>query len=113
MATVEEVEATLVRLAKRFERLDGSYEGLLPSQRTVEAVFSDLDRIYHASWHRGQMSDVRSGPADDADIRVALSSDDLIAMADGDLRFRTAWATNRLRIEASMTDLIRLRTALS
>lgn len=112
MATVEEVEETLARLASRFERLDPSYKALLPGRRTVEAVFSDLDRIYHASWNRGELSEVRSGPADDADIRVALSSDDLLAMAQGDLRFRKAWASNRLRIEASMTDLIRLRSAL-
>ena len=112
MATVDEVEATLARLATRFERLDHSYKALLPSNRTIEAVFSDLDRIYHASWRRGELTDVRPGPADDADIRVSLSSDDLIAMADGELRFRKAWSSNRLRIEASMTDLIRLRSAL-
>lgn len=112
MATVDEVEETLARLATRFERLDQSYKGLLPNSRTIEAVFSDLDRIYHASWRRGELSDIRSGPADDADIRVSLSSDDLIAMVDGELRFRRAWSSNRLRIEASMTDLIRLRSAL-
>lgn len=112
MATADEVEATLQRLMKRFERLDDRYRSMLPSRRVVEAVFHDIDRIYHASWRHGELSDLRHGPADDADIRVSLSSDDLLEMAEGKLRFRKAYASNRVRIEATMTDLLRLRSAL-
>lgn len=112
MATPDEVEATLRRLMKRFERLEDPYRSMLPGRRTVEAVFHDIDRIYHASWRRGELSELHDGPADRADIRVTLTSDDLLAMADGQLRFRKAYATNRVRIEASMTDLLRLRSAL-
>lgn len=112
MATADEVEATLTQLMDRFERLQEPYRSILPSRRTVEAVFHDIDRTYHASWRRGELSELRKGPADDADIRVSLTSDDLMAMADGELRFRKAYATDRVRIEASMTDLLRLRSAL-
>lgn len=112
MATADEVEATLTRLMERIERLDDPYRSILPSRRTVEAVFHDIDRIYHATWRRGEISQLREGPADRADIRVSLTSDDLIAMADGQLRFRKAYASNRVRIEASMTDLLRLRSAM-
>lgn len=112
MATADEVEATLTQLMNRFERLQEPYRSILPGRRTVEAVFHDIDRIYHASWRRGEVSELREGPADDADIRVSLTSDDLMAMAGGELRFRKAYATDRVRIEASMTDLLRLRSAM-
>lgn len=112
MATVDEVEDTLRRLMRRLERLDPSYRTLLPSRRTVEAEFPDLDLVYHASWSNGDLSDLHPGPAERSDIRFTCGSDDLIAMANGDLGFRRAYATGRVRVEASMTDLLRLRGVL-
>jgi hypothetical protein len=112
VATSEEVEETLERLISRFRRLDDSYKTMLPSHRVVEAEFPDLDLVYHAQWDDGTVSELHQGPADDPNIRVSMSSDDLIAMDQGDLGFRRAFATNRLRLEASMTDLLRLRSVM-
>lgn len=113
MATPDEVEETLVRLVSRFQRLDSSYRSLLPNHRIVEAEFPDLDLVYHAEWQDGQLSDVRPGAPPRSHIRVECSSDDLLRMARGELSFRRAYATNRVRVEASMTDLLRIRGVLS
>lgn len=112
MASEQEVEETLRRLMRRFQDLDPSYKALLPSRRTVEAEFPDLDLVYHASWRNGDISDLQPGPADRPDIRLTCGSDDLIRMANGELGFRRAYATSRIRLEASMTDLLRLRGVL-
>lgn len=112
MATPEEVEETLHHLMRRLENLDPAYKGLLPTHRTVEAEFPDLDLVYHAEWRSGHISELRPGPAGRPHIRVSLDSDDLIALADGDLGFRRAYATNRVEVDASVTDLLRLRGVL-
>lgn len=112
MATPEDVEETLRRLMHRFERLDHPYKSMLPTRRTVEAEFPDLDLAFHAELRDGILSELYPGPADQPQIRVVLDSDDLLAMADGELRFRRAYATNRVYLDASTTDLLRLRTVL-
>lgn len=102
-----------MRLVSRFQRLDPAYRTLLPNHRIVEAEFPDLDLVYHAEWQGGSLSDVKHGPAPRSHIRVECSSDDLMRMARGELSFRRAYATNRVRVEASMTDLLRLRGVMS
>jgi len=47
-----------------------------------------------------------------ADIRLTMSSDDLVAMTDGRLHFGSAWATGRVKLEAGLRDLLRLRKIL-
>jgi hypothetical protein len=112
VATPEEVEETLRGLVRRFGRIDRSYKALLPNHRVVEAAFPDLDLVYHAVWRDGSLSEIRPGAAQKAHIRVECDSDDLLRLYGGDLGVRRAYATNRLRIEASMTDLLRLRSLL-
>ena len=38
------------------------------------------------------------------------TSDDLVAMTNGDLSFAHAWATGQVRLDASLRDLLRLRS---
>jgi putative sterol carrier protein len=45
-------------------------------------------------------------------VRLAASSDDLVALVSGDLTPPVAWATGRLTVEASVLDLLRLRSLL-
>ncbi len=112
MATPEEVEETLRLLIERLQGLDPAYRSLLPAHRVVEVEFPDLAATYHAEWRAGSLTELREGPAAHPHIRAVLDSNDLAAMVAGDLTFRRAYATNRVRLEASMTDLLRLRSVL-
>lgn len=113
MATVEEVEAILRDLAGRLDRIDPAYRALLPSRRTILARCPDLGVAYHASWRGGRLGELVAGEPDGrADIRVAVDSDDLVALYRGELPVARAIADDRLRLDASMTDLLRLRTVL-
>lgn len=59
------------------------------------------------------MLDTVDGPPPDrAQIRLAMTGDDLVAMVDGRLNFAKAWASGRIRLEAGFRDLLRLRTLL-
>lgn len=113
MATTDEVEATLVGLIGRLGEIDPVYRSMLPSRRLVEARCPDLDLAYHATWRNGSLSAVSPGAAPRRpDIRVTVSSDDLVALAAGDLDFGRAYLTDRVRVDASVTDLLRLRAVL-
>ena len=43
---------------------------------------------------------------------ILQCSDDLIALTDGDLAFAPAWASGRVKLEAGLRDMLRLRSLL-
>ncbi len=92
--------------------MDANYRAMLPARRTIEARCTDLGLMYHALWRSGQLGDLITGQAARPDIRIHVASTDLCDLADGSLPFREAYASQRLRIDASMTDLLRLRAIL-
>lgn len=112
MATVAEVDAVLAELMGRFEGVDSGTRAMLPSRRVVEARCPDLDLVRYAEWRDGELIVLDDPPAHRPDIRVTVDSDDLVAMAEGRLSFSRAYAGNRVRLDASMTDLLRLRAVL-
>ena len=112
MASVEEVEQVLTELLQRFGHVDDSTRALLPSRRTIEARCPDLDLVRHAEWRSGEIVLMDEAPARRSDIRISVRSDDLLDIASGDLPFGLAYASNKVRLDASMTDLLRLRAVL-
>lgn len=112
MATVEEVDAVLWQLLGRFGEVDDDVRALLPSRRVVEVRCPDIDYVRYAEWRRGQLFVLDEPPPRRADIRISVRSDDLVEIAAGALPFSRAYATNRVRLDASMTDLLRLRAVL-
>ena len=110
--TEQQVEGCLDALIGRLARVDTTYRAMLPARRTIETCCTDLGLMHHAYWRQGRLSDLHAGPADRPDIRIAVTSDDLLALAEGRLRFRDAYTSQRIRIDASMTDLLRLRAVL-
>ena len=85
---------------------------MLPARRVIEASCTDLGLMYHARWRFGQLGDLVPGAARRPDIRIQVASPDLFQLADGSLPFRRAWTEQRVRIDASMADLWRLRAVL-
>jgi hypothetical protein len=113
VATIDQVEGTFADLIGRLAVLDSRQRAMLPSRRTIQATCTDLDASWHAIWRNGQFSDVVDGPAEGrADIRIRLASDDLVELAAGRLDFGRALADGSVRVDASMTDLLRLRAVL-
>jgi putative sterol carrier protein len=63
--------------------------------------------------HEGGLDDFQAvDDADAAQVRLTVNSDDLVALAADELHVAKAWATGRLKIEASLGDLLRLRKIL-
>jgi predicted lipid carrier protein YhbT len=55
---------------------------------------------------------VANGSDGQAQVRLTTKSDDLLAIAEDPGSFGRAWLTGRLKIEASVLDLFRLRKLL-
>lgn len=111
MASVEEVEAVLDDLVARMGDVDESTRALLPASRTIEARCPDLGLVRYAEWRAGRVV-MLEAPPPRPDIRISIHSDDLLDLASGDLAFARAYASSRIRLDASMTDLLRLRAVL-
>ncbi len=112
MATVEQVEQALADLLARLDDVDEDTRVLLPTRRTLEARCPDLDLVRYAEWRSGTLHLVDGPHARPADIRISVRSDDLLRMTNGELGFSRAYASNRVRLDASMADLLRLRAVL-
>jgi len=88
-------------------------EGL---DRSLSCRLTDLDEVVMGRLSSGAVRDLHvlpHGPAlPKADIRLTMTSDDLVALTDGNLTFGPAWATGRVKLEAGLRDLLRLRKLL-
>jgi hypothetical protein len=88
-------------------------EGL---DRSLSCRLTDLDEVVMGRLSSGAVRDLHvlpHGPAlPKADIRLTMTSDDLVALTDGNLNFGPAWATGRVKLEAGLRDLLRLRKLL-
>lgn len=112
MATVEEVEEILTQLLTRLTDLDQGTRALLPPRRTLEARCPDLDVVHYALWHDGRLQTLDQRPPRRPDIRISVDSDTLVALHAGDLTFSRAYGNGRVRLDAPITDLLRLRALL-
>jgi hypothetical protein len=109
MASVEQCEAALAVLAARLDEYPHEQRRQHIPDRTVELTLLDLDVTFRGRLHDGQLVDITRGRGEKPNIRLTMSSDDLIDLTDKRLAFSHAWATGRLHLDAGLRDLLRLR----
>lgn len=84
--------------------------------RSLSCRLTDLDQVVVGRLSSGAVRDLRvlpHGPdVAKADIRLTMTSDDLVALTAGQLSFGSAWASGRVKLEAGLRDLLRLRKLL-
>lgn len=112
MASVEECERALRTLALRLAEVDRDVRTKYVVERTISCRIRDLDVVFRGRIDDDGLSGIERTDDPTAQVRLATSSDDLLALADGRLGVPAAWATGRLRIEASVLDLLKLRSLL-
>lgn len=112
MASVEQCEEALAELARRLEEYPHEMRRDGIPDRTVELTLLDLDVTFRARLHDGQLVDIEQGAVSKPNIRLTMNSDDLIELTDKRLKFSHAWATGRLHLDASIRDLLRLRSLM-
>lgn len=114
MADTEECRAALEQLSKNITRANGNV-AQAAADRTLSCRLTDLDLTFTGTLRDGRIQDLSEAPGAPvarADIRLTMASDDLVALVGGRLNFASAWATGRVKLEAGIRDLLRLRTLL-
>ena len=116
MASQQECAAALQQLATRFAAVDPDLRRRHAVDRTVSCRVPDLAVVFSVRVTDGDVVELdcrpEHHPAAPAQVRLAATSDDLVALVAGDLAPPVAWATGRLTVEASVLDLLRLRSWL-
>ena len=113
MATKEECAAALGRLAQKMSGIDSEERSKNLLERSVSCEIPDLKTTFHGQLKDARLADVRSyeapAKAPNAQIRLVIPSDDLLALVDGTLNFIPAWTSGRIKVNASFGDLLKLR----
>lgn len=113
MASIAQCRTALEQLLAKLDGIDENARRTDVPDRTIELALLDLDAYFSARWHAGELCDVSAGPCPTKpNVRLTMSSDDLIDLTQGRLSFAHAWATGRIRLDASLRDLLRLRKML-
>lgn len=115
MASTEECRTALEQLSRN---LAGAKDGVRQAaalDRSLSCRLTDLDVTFTGRLRAGEIADVTEHPgppATKADIRLTMTSEDLLAMVGGTLHFASAWTSGRVKLEAGFRDLLRLRSLL-
>ncbi|MEG3629163.1 sterol-binding protein [Streptomyces poriticola] len=115
MATIEECRAALGKLSDNMRTAEGDVREAAALERSVSCHITDLDVTFAGRMQDGGIvvEDTLSGPPRErAQIRLTLAGDDLVALVDGELHFARAWGSGRVKLEAGLRDLFRLRKLL-
>ncbi|MFJ2610421.1 MULTISPECIES: SCP2 sterol-binding domain-containing protein [unclassified Streptomyces] len=115
MATIEECRAALDKLSDSMQRADGEVRSAAALDRTVSCRVTDPDVTFLGRLTGGRIEvdrTVPGPPPERAQIRLTLTGDDLLALVDGELNFAKAWGAGRVKLEAGLRDLLRLRKLL-
>src|SRR4051812_34509818 len=113
MATLKECEQAVAALVDRLAEVDPDVRRKYAVERTVACRVPDLDVVFLARFEEdGTMSALETAEDGTGQVKLSASSDDLIALIEGRLGVPTAWATGKLKIDASMLDLLQLALVL-
>jgi predicted lipid carrier protein YhbT len=113
MANEEECRGALDRISERLGEVDADRLAEHVVDRTISCRIPDLRVAYLTRLHAGGLDPFqRTDDPGSAQVRLTVKSDDLVALAHDELNPAKAWASGRLKIEASIFDLLRLRKLL-
>ncbi|MET7441171.1 alkyl sulfatase C-terminal domain-containing protein [Streptomyces sp. NPDC004082] len=115
MATIEECRAALDKLSDNLAGADGDVRGAAALDRSLSCRVTDLDTTFVGRLRDGRievLDTVPGPPREKAQIRLTMTGDDLVALVAGELNFAKAWASGRVKLEAGLRDLLRLRSLL-
>ncbi|WP_441249645.1 sterol-binding protein [Kitasatospora sp. McL0602] len=115
MASTEQCREALDQLSRNLAGANGDVRKAATLDRSLTCRLTDLDVTFSGRLQDGRITDVTQTPGPPpakAEIRLTMTSDDLVAMVGGTLPFASSWATGRIKLEAGLRDLLRLRSLL-
>ena len=113
MKSAEECRAALQKLASRLSELSPADRDAYFGNRTISVTIPDLGVTFVSVLGAGDDPVREAAPGEPpAAIRLTASSDEVIALCEQPMNIARAWMSRRIKIEASVKDLFRLRRLL-
>jgi predicted lipid carrier protein YhbT len=114
VATAEECRQALEDLTGRISEMDPADRETHLVDRAISCHVADLGVTFLTRLGPDGAGPVTeaNGQEQAAQVRFTTNSDELVALAADPGRFARAWLSGRLKVEASIFDLLRLRTFL-
>ena len=115
MATIEECRAALEKLSDNMLHAEGDVRTAAELDRSVSCWITDLDTTFVGRMTGGRIvvhDTLQGPPPEKAQIRLTMTGDDLVGLVDGELHFAKAWGSGRVKLQASLRDLLVLRKLL-
>jgi hypothetical protein len=111
VATAEECRQALERLTAQIADMDPKDREAFLADRQLSVDVTDLGVTFltHLRPDGASPITVANGSDGPAQVRFSIKSDDLVAVADDPGLFIRFWLTGRLKMQASVSDLLRLR----
>lgn len=113
MNSAEECREALQKLAARLSELSPADREQYFGNRSISVTIPDLGVTYVTKLGTGDdpVHEALLGEPP-ADIRLTANSDEVVALAQQPMNIARSWMTGKIKIEASMKDLFRLRRLL-
>lgn len=108
LATLEQCRAALAQLSQNLAA-NADAAGRLDFDRSLACRISDLGAAFHGRLENGRIAGLADGDDPRAKIGLTISSDDLLELVAGRLDVKKAFASGRLKIKASVFDLLKLQ----
>ena len=113
MTSAEECRTALQKLAGRLAELSPDERDQYFGNRTMSVTIPDLGVTFVTRLGSGDDPVREAAPGEPpADIRLTAKSDEVVSLAEQPMNIARAWMSGRIKIEASMKDLFRLRRLL-
>ena len=113
MATAQECQEALEKLAGRLSELSPEERENYFGDRTMSVTIPDLGVTFVTRLGGGDDPVREAEPGEPpADMRLTADSNEVLSLAESPMNIGRAWVAGRVKIEASMKDLFRLRRLL-
>ncbi len=114
MATADECRKALESLLGRIAEMDPADRAANFPERTMSARVPDLGLLFatRIGPHGVDPVEVVAPDSPPAQVRFTANSDDLVVISGDPASFARAWLTGKLKVEANIFDLLRLRKFL-
>ena len=113
MATKAEVERQLGVLMSRLDGNQANVRSAIPSRKVLRCHVPDLGADRYSVVEDGHVSQPTEIPPNGrADITLRVGSDDLVDLVEGRISFLSAFTSGKVGVDASIVDLLRLRSLL-
>jgi hypothetical protein len=109
VASEKECELALQGLAAKLSEKDPA-QRKTGFDRSLSCTLRDLKITFAGQLRDGELTGITRVAKPTAQIRLDMTSDDLLSLVDGKLNMASAWATGRVKVQAGVMDMIKLRS---